>query len=224
METICHRCGATLHSPDIYCPVCGSPQLRVLADDEGANPANGGAGEGHPAFDSRLISWRTAVKVALLVALPVGALSSLLNFGVLWVIAGGIAAVALYRRKTLRLVNQRAGWRIGGLAGILAAFIATVFDGLTMLFERYVQHNGAVIDQRLQTLVQQATDHMVQSNPEAAAQIPWFIHFWLSPDGHAAVVLMMAIFSAVSMALFSAVGGAVGARFFAAKTSAAHNS
>jgi len=103
------------------------------------------------------------------------------------------------------------------LVGILAAFLSGLVDGLSMVIQRYGLHHGASIDQKLVALTQQMTDQMVHQNPEAAQQIPWFIHFWLSPDGHAAVVLFMTGFAAVMMVAFSSIGGAVGARVLGAR-------
>jgi hypothetical protein len=100
---------------------------------------------------------------------------------------------------------------------MLAAFLSTAVDGLSMVFERYGLHRGASIDQKLIALTQQMTDQMVHQNPEAAQQIPWFIHFWLSPDGHAAVVLFMSAFAALMMIAFSSIGGVLGARVLGAR-------
>lgn len=219
MDSVCHRCGATLVSQEIFCPSCGAPQLLLdtSVDPSADAPDTFPGGEARNAAPGQLISWRPAVTAALLIAVPVGLLSSLLDFGVLWVLAGGVGVVALYRRKSARAVNTRIGLRIGAVVGLLAALLATLADGFSMLFQRYVLHTGAQIDQRLHSVLQQATDHMAQSNPEAAAQIPWFTHFWLSPSGQAAVVLLMSALSAAAMVGFSAAGGALGARFIAAR-------
>ncbi len=216
MDLVCHRCGATLSStPELFCPHCGAPQLRFESTEE-QTPYQGDANGASPRA-GQLIAWRPAVHAALIVALPVGILSSLLDFGILWVLAGGFAAVALYQRKAVTVANSRAGWRIGMLVGMLAAFLSSAVDGLSMVFERYGLHHGASIDQKLISLTTQMTDQMVHQNPEAAQQIPWFIHFWLSPDGHAAVVLFMSAFAAIMMIAFSSIGGALGARVLGAR-------
>jgi len=215
MDLACHRCGATLASPELFCPHCGAPQLRFEPNEEQIPSQAGGNGSGMRA--SQLVAWRPAVQAALLVALPVGVLSSLLDFSILWVLLGGFSAIALYQRKASLQVHPGGGWRIGMLVGVMAAFLATIVDGLSMVFERYGLHHGASIDLRLVSLTQQMTDQMVHQNPEAAQQIPWFIHFWLSPDGHAAVVLFMSGFAAFMMIAFSSIGGVVGARVLGAR-------
>jgi hypothetical protein len=158
------------------------------------------------------VQWRDAILAALTIALPVGLLSSLLDFSSLWGISGGIAAISLYRRRTGFPASGRAGWRIGSLLGLLAAFVSTVADGITLLFRRYVLHDGGAIDQHFHSLTQQFVEQMNHSNPEGAAVMPGFIHFWVTPDGVAAMMLMWAMSSAISMILFSAAGGTIGAR------------
>jgi len=215
MDSVCHHCGVALGSSELFCPHCGAPQLRFESTEE-QTPYQGDA-NGSSARAGQLIAWRPAVQTALIVALPVGILSSLLDFGILWVLVGGFAAVALYQRKAVTIANSRAGWRIGMLVGMLAAFLSSVVDGLSMVFERYGLHRGTSIDQRLMSLTQQMADQMVHQNPEAAQQIPWFIHFWLSPDGHAAIVLFMTAFAAIMMVAFSSIGGVLGARVLGAR-------
>lgn len=216
MDSACHHCGATLHASELFCSHCGAPQLRYESDEQqsGSNPS---AGNGTAVRPGQVVAWRPAVHAALIVAVPVGILSSLLDFGAFWVLLGGFCAVALYQRKGLLIADPRSGWRIGMLVGVLAAFFTALVDGLSMAFERYGLHHGAVIDQKLIALTTQMTDQMVHQNPEAAQQIPWFIHFWLSPDGHAAVVLFMTAFAAVMMIAFSLVGGMIGARILGAR-------
>lgn len=214
MDLACHRCGATLVAHDLFCPHCGAPQLRFEPSDDQQSYSAKGSGTG--LAGNQLIAWRPAVQAALIVAVPVGVLSSLLDFGILWVLVGGFCAIALYQRK-VTIINAGTGWRIGMLVGLLAAFLSTAVDGLSLVIERYGLHRGASIDQKLVTLTQQMTDQMVHQNPEAAQQIPWFIHFWLSPDGHAAVVLFMSAFAAIMMIAFSSIGGFVGARVLAAR-------
>ena len=102
MDLVCHRCGATLIStPELFCPHCGAPQLRFESTEE-QTPYQGDANGASPRA-GQLIAWRPAVHAALIVALPVGILSSLLDFGILWVLAGGFAAVALYQRKAVTI-------------------------------------------------------------------------------------------------------------------------
>jgi hypothetical protein len=211
VDTVCHRCGTAINSSELFCPHCGSPQLRYEpADDGGAAYSSSPQSSG--GLNPERVIWKEAITAAVMVAIPVGVLSSLLDFGSLWVIGGGIATVSIYRRRTGIPPAHRMGWRIGSLLGVLAAFVSTAFDSLTLIFERFLLHNGGMIDQRFHIVAQQLTDQLNHSNPEAATVIPGFVHFWLSPDGPAAIALMGAAGSAFSMLLFSAAGGAIGAR------------
>ena len=211
MEHLCHRCGTAITSSELFCPHCGAPQLRYEAADEDVSPVSTSR-QSLAGRDPGGVIWKDAIAAAAMVAIPVGLLSSLLDFGALWVIGGGIATVSIYRRRTGHPPMGRGGWRIGSLLGVLAAFATTAIDSITLVFQRYVLHNGGVIDQRFHLVAQQLTEQLNRSNPEAAAAMPWFVHFWLSPDGTAAIALMGAVGSAFSMLLFSAAGGAIGAR------------
>lgn len=212
MDSVCHRCGTAVNSSELFCPHCGAPQLRYEPADEAA-PA--------PSFptqtlgrDPGVVLWKDAITAALLVAVPVGILSSLLGLSVLWVTGGGIATISIYRRRTGLPPAGRTGWRIGGILGVMAAFVSTAIDSLTLVLQRYLLHDGGSIDERFHQATQQAqlvAEQMNKSNPEAAAMMPWFIHFWQSPDGIAAMALMGTFLAALGMLLFSALGGALGA-------------
>src|SRR5579885_844608 len=191
MDPVCHRCGNALSSSEVFCPHCGAPQLRIEPSEEQPAPRSQTVGAQFRIVHA--IEWRAAIQAALM-------------------LAGGFCTIALYRKKTMRAVNTGTGWRIGMLTGLLSAFCASLIDGAGMVLERYGLHHGARIDQRLSAMTQQMTEQMARQNPDAAQQIPWFLSFWLSPDGHAAMVLMMSGFAAIMMIAFSAVGGILGAR------------
>ncbi len=222
MEVVCVRCGAAVGSNQVFCDRCGAPQLRIeVADVLSVDGKDDSAGA---ATNVRGISWKLAIRAALLVFLPVALLSSVVNFSCLWVIGGGVAAVALYRRRASGLLDTRSGLRIGLVTGILVALSTTAVDGITMLVERFGLHNPHSIDDRwnatLQPMLQQmqqSYDQNVHTNPDAAAQIVSMIHFWQSPDGKAAGVLMAYALLGTGIVVFSALGGALGSRSFAAR-------
>ncbi|MGC2161157.1 MAG: zinc ribbon domain-containing protein [Silvibacterium sp.] len=215
MEQVCHRCGAALSESDPFCPQCGAPQLRYEAPDEPVSSPNVLPAQRFTPRNPNAISWHDAILTAALVAVPAGVLSSLLGLEALWVIAGGVAVISFYRRRTGTLPNGRMGWRIGLLFGLFAAAIATAVDGISLLVERYALHHGSMLSQRYYDLGQQLTDQLTRSNPDAASALPGFVHFWVTPDGAAAMVLINAAGLAISMLLFAAAGGALGARLTA---------
>jgi hypothetical protein len=160
------------------------------------------------------IAWPKAIASAAMLAVPAGLLSSLLSFSTVWVIAGSAWTTIFYRRSTATRLNPVLGSRIGCVFGVFAAIISTAMDALNLLVSRYGLHHGAEIDNHLHTAMKAGIDRMLASNPESMHQIPWFFHFWLSADGQAALVLVSALVSATSMLGFSALGGALGARYF----------
>jgi hypothetical protein len=218
MDPVCHRCGTALNSPDeLFCPHCGAPQLRYEPTAEpiaSASPSPQiatGRGPDH-------VSWKAAITsaliVAILVAIPMALLSTIYDFSLLWVLGGGIAAVSLYRRRVGVPPTGRLGWRIGGLLGLLAAFISIATYGARSVIQRYALHSGEP-ELQIRSLAQQiaaAAEQANHSNPQTAAAATYLAHFWLSPDGAAAIVLGTAATFTFCTVLFAAAGGAIGAR------------
>ncbi len=216
MDPVCHRCGTTLNSPEeLFCPHCGAPQLRCDPADEAAAPSAMPQVAGrNPELFSSKAAILSALIVAVLVAIPMGLLSSMYDFSFLWVVGGGIASVVLYRRRVGFAPTGRIGWRIGGLAGLLAAFISLAFYSLRSVIQRYALHNDGA-EREIHSLALQFAAAVTQanrSNPQTADAAALLTRFWLSPDGAAALALLMAATFTFSVVLFAAAGGALGAR------------
>jgi ribosomal protein L40E len=216
MEQVCHRCGATLNGSDPFCPHCGAPQLRYEAPEEPSPSASASPAQRLSARNPNVIAWQDAILTAALIALPAGLLSSLLGFEALWVIAGGMMTISLYRRRTGTLPSGKMGWRIGMLFGLFASVVAAAINGITLLVQRYALHQGAVLDQRYHDLIQMNSklygNLFAVSNPDVAAAIAQAQHFWLTPDGAAAMMLANTLGLVITMLIFAAAGGALGAR------------
>lgn len=227
MQPHCHRCGATLGQPGAFCPSCGAPQLRLQPSDETVGLAGG---SNDAARAPLVMSWKHAVAAASVAALPMGILSSsvlpVASMGCcLWVAGGSIAAVALYHRRAANaLLDVRTGLKIGAVAGLLAAFIATALNGFTLLFQRYALHMGTAIDATLAAFVDQIKAKSAQAAPEVQAQMQDYIRFLLSPEGKAAWFLIGSATAAVGIVLFAAAGGALGAKIFAGQRSSLRSS
>jgi hypothetical protein len=212
VDLVCHRCGNSLHEGEGFCPHCGAQQL-VVDSSETAGPQQPPQRLG---IDPSRVQWRVAITSALLVAVPVGLLSALAGMSSLFVIAGGFATIALYRKRSEAFTDGSIGWRVGAILGTAAAVVATGADGLRLLTERYLLHHAAIIDSQFASVAQQLAEQALKSNTEAMQQAPQFVHqwaaFWLSPDGHAAIQLMTASIVSAGMVLFAATGGAIAGR------------
>ncbi len=208
MNLLCHRCGATLSASELFCPNCGSPQLKFAQQEEGET---GYAGVRPPGAPPRAqgISWKDAILAALFVAVPAGLLSavSVLSWGCcLWVVGGAVLAIAVYHRRAPGfLLETRSGVRIGAVAGLIAAYSSVIATAIWRVFARYVLHQGYAIDQFYDSVIQQSTA-LVKANPDAEAQWHAYVHFLMSPDGRAAYTLMNAATTSVGIILFSALG------------------
>lgn len=215
-SALCHRCSATLAPGVVFCAECGAPQLCVQPAEE-QTAAGEGSGEQtpwHAGSRRNSVRWQAAIAVAAVIALPVGLLSSFLAFSTLWVMAGAVWTIALYRRRVPGRLSSATGSRIGIVLGLFAAVISTATDAASLLINRYGLHHGAEMDQQYRAAAQEFIDHAIAQNPTTATQIPWFFRFCLSPEGHAAFILLSAILWAASMLGFSALGGALGARYY----------
>jgi hypothetical protein len=217
MNLLCHRCGANLSASDMFCPNCGSPQLKFAQQEESDTAYGGGRPPGAPPR-AQGISWKDAILAALLVAVPAGLLSavSVLSWGCcLWVVGGAVLAIVLYHRRAPGfLLETRSGVRIGAVAGLIAAYSSVIATAIWRVFARYVLHQGHAIDQFYDAVIQQSTA-LVKTNPDAEAQWRAYVHFLMSPDGRAAYTLINAATTSMGIIVFSAIGGALGVRLLA---------
>jgi hypothetical protein len=217
MTPFCHRCGATLTASELFCPTCGSPQLKFAQQDE-AESGYGGVRSPDRVARAQGISWRDAILAALVVAIPAGLLSavSVLAWGCcLWVVGGAVLSIVIYYRRVPGfLLETRSGVRIGAVAGLIAAYSSAIATAVGRVFARYVLHQGEAIDQFYDEVIKQSAA-LVQANPDAQAQWNNAMHFLMSPDGRAAYTLMNTASTSVGIILFSAIGGALGVRLLA---------
>ena len=206
-----------------FCPHCGSPQVffEPSADTPGQLPV--GAVVASPLVH-RGIAWKKAVTSAVLISVPVAALNYVTQISIVGVIAGGIAVMALYRRRTAGVaINSRVGFRIGLLFGLLSAFLTAGIYGGAILVQRFALHDGGRIDSYLQAMIEQGTAQTAQSNPDAAAQVAEVLRYFGTPDGKAVLITSIAAFLGFVILAFSAMGGALGARIFSPRARSLHN-
>lgn len=221
MEPVCHRCGGPVQESVPFCPHCGAPQLRYEAPEEPV-PAPASSAQRFTARGPDAIHWRDAIRAAAIIAVPAGLLSSRLGLQAIWavwLIIGGILVISIYRRRTATLPTGRMGWRIGVVLGLFTAVIANVVDGVSLVVQRFALHQGAALDKTYQQAVQLSSkmylDMFASSNPDMAAAITKAQHFWFTPAGAAAMMLINAAGMAFFMLIFAAAGGALGARLTA---------
>ena len=225
MSLLCHRCGATLDAAELFCPVCGSPQLRFAQQSE-PDGEYAGARTSTTALRAQGISWKHAIRAALLVAVPAGFLSavSVLSWGCcLWVVGGAVLTIVIYHRRAPGfLLEIRSGLRIGAIAGLIAAYSSVIVTAIWRVVQRYVLHQGYAIDQFYDSVIQQSTA-VVQTSPDIQVQWQAYIRFLMSPDGRAAYTLINAATTSLGIIFFSALGGALGVRLLAPRKTTVSN-
>jgi hypothetical protein len=221
VDPVCQRCGNSIKDGDGFCPHCGAAQLTVEAVDAAALPQPAVRASGDP----HMVQWRAAILAAVLVAIPVGLLSALTRTSSLFPIGGGFAVMALYRRRTTAFTDGKIGWRVGGVLGAVSAFFAAAAWAAQLLIERYLLHQGKVIDDISHAAAQQAVDALTKQMasegpepPEMVHTLQNFMHFLTSPDGYAWSQLITVVVMSVGIILFAAAGGAIAGRLLSMRT------
>ncbi|HEY6489768.1 MAG TPA: hypothetical protein VIY99_11640 [Terracidiphilus sp.] len=226
MEKTCIRCHQAVQTADCFCPSCGLPQLVYTADTEnGQAPAERWT---EAARDASMVEWKAAMRVAFLLALPAGLLSSGLSpvgvFGLFWMAAAAAWAVVLYvRGQGPAWITAGAGARIGLVTGLLAAWLAFSISGGALFVQRFALHQSSQIDSEWkgrvdtsQQLTQQWTSELEPADAAQAQSLRAQVQAWmLSPWGHAGIEVFGLAFNAVFLLFFAAGGGALGARMLA---------
>ncbi len=220
MEQLCHRCSTAVSREDAFCPMCGAPQLHFDASDQlpfGEN-AEGSVAEGRPGQ----INWKVALDACAKIAVPAGVLCSLpfVSAGsLIWVLGGATAIILLYRRKRpTATLSAKAGLRIGGLAGLIIAYVSLAVTAITGVVQRFPMHIGQALDDGYEQIIHLSMGQsaaIFQGNPAAQAQMHSMYVYMLTPDGRATYAFMTMVASAILTILLSAVGGVVGVRMFA---------
>jgi len=219
MQQSCHRCGGDLPSgPDVtpFCPHCGSPQLYlqdydrpILAPDSIPQDTTGAA----PPPPPQQIDWQTAIRCAALVS-AVSAILSLLAakidilsvLSTLTILSASLITVGLYqRRRPGSRMDASIGARIGLVAGLILVVALTLAGVISGLVARFVFHSMSTFDIEITRQLHSQLDRMAAANPLP----PELVHYFLTPDFRAGMMLSGIAFVAVMLLLFSTLGGAV---------------
>lgn len=220
MEISCSRCHQTVQPEDCFCPVCGLPQLVYNAESAGA-----GAGPGQPderwsesVRDAASIDWKPALRLVLMLAVPIGALCSILSpvgiFGLLLMGGTGAWVVALYMRSQHPAwITIGAGARVGLVTGVVGGWTAAAVTGLSLYAMRFWLHQGNVFDNFWQNMVIQQISQQWTTMGVDAETIATAKAWMLSPEGRAGWVLCAVVFLVATLLLFAVAGGVLGARF-----------
>lgn len=190
------------------------PQL-VYSTEGAGEPGSMERGE-VPVRDAASVDWKQAMRVATMLAIPAGILSSMLSpvsiFGMFLMGGTGAWVVAIYaRRERPAWITIGAGARIGMVTGILGGWTAAAATGVSLFAGRFFFHQGKSFDDLWQNVVDQQLSQRATAGFDAHA-LEVLRSWMLSPAGRAGwVVGTVTVLVAVLM-LFSMAGGALGAR------------
>lgn len=169
-----------------------------------------------PVRDAASVDWKQAIRVATMLAIPAGILSSMLSpvsiFGVFLMGGTGAWVVAIYlRRERPAWITIGAGARIGLITGIVGGWTAAAVSGVSLFAGRFFFHQGKTFDDLWQTVVDQQLSLRATAGFDVHA-LDVMRSWMLSPTGRAGwVVGTVAVLVTVLM-LFAIAGGALGAR------------
>jgi len=125
----------------------------------------------------------------------------------LWIPAGGVLAVYLYRRRRpAGALSTGAGARLGALAGLIGFCIYALLLAIVMAVERFLLHAGP----QLRDVLRQALESAAR-NPDPRTQE--MLHRLNTPEGLAFLLTFMLVAFFFAFLIFAAVGGAIGAAF-----------
>ena len=215
MELTCSRCHQTIQPEDCFCPFCGLPQLVYTADGS----ATPGQPErvGEPVRDAGTVDWKPVLRLALMLAIPAGALCSMYSpagiLGLPLMAAAGAWVVSLYMRgRRPAWITIGAGARIGLVIGILAGWTAAFTTAVSLYAMRFWLHQGPAIDDSWNSQINLSTQLLASWGVDAQ-QIAMNRAIMVSPEGHAGAMLMDTSVLVLILLGFSVAGGALGARF-----------
>lgn len=169
-----------------------------------------------PVRDAASVDWKQAIRVAAMLAIPAGILSSMLSpvsiFGMFLMGGTGAWVVAIYlRRERPAWLTIGAGARIGLVTGIVGGWTAAAASGVSLFAGRFFFHQGKTFDDLWQTMVDQQLSARATAGFDSHA-LDVLRSLMLSPAGRAGwVVGTVSVLVAVLM-LFAIAGGALGAR------------
>ncbi len=215
MEVTCSRCHQTVQPGDCFCPFCGLPQLVYTADGSSGPGQPERAGEA--VRDAGSVDWKAALRLALMLAIPAGALCSMFSpagiLGVPLMAAAGAWAVALYMRgRRPAWITIGAGARIGLVTGILGGWTAAFATAISLYAMRFWQHQGKNVDAAWLAQINLSTQQLAAMGFDAQT-IAMNKAMMLSPEGHAGFMLFSVVLLAIIILVVSVAGGALGARF-----------
>jgi hypothetical protein len=216
MEITCNRCHQAVLAENSYCPACGLPQLVYGADAPAAGQTQLERW-GETVRDAGSVDWKPALRAALLLAIPAGALSFGLSvvglLGFVWMAVAGAWAVAIYMRSQRPAwITIGAGARIGLVTGLLGAWAAAATMSVSLFAMRFFFHQGKVFDDFWQIQMTEKASQQWAASGIDAQTILVTKALLNSPEGRGGVTFGIMLFLVLALVIFATAGGALGAR------------
>jgi hypothetical protein len=191
--------------PQLVFPDRGTTELVLAADS------------GEVLRDASCVEWRSALRIALLLAIPTGIFCNMLSpLGILGAILMALAAnwvVMFYMRgRQPAWITMGAGARIGLVTGLLGGVAAATTTGVILFCSRFWFHQGKFFDDLWQNLVGQQLVQQWTAMGIDAEKIAETRAILLSSEGRAGWLLATVSLLMMFLLLFAVLGGVIGAR------------
>jgi hypothetical protein len=172
---------------------------------------------GETVRDAGSVDWKPALRAALLLAIPAGALSFGLSvvglLGFVWMAVAGAWAVAIYMRSQRPAwITIGAGARIGLVTGLLGAWAAAATMSVSLFAMRFFFHQGKVFDDFWQIQMTEKASQQWAASGIDAQTILVTKALLNSPEGRGGVTFGIMLFLVLALVIFATAGGALGAR------------
>jgi hypothetical protein len=212
MEPTCYRCDAPISENATFCPACGAPQIRVAtqeltpaADDTGPEPQAFATKPPVAGTEPDEIRWKTFLRTTWPIAALAGvAASTIPVIGFLLLLPLSVVlGVWLYRKRQNVLLRATLGTKMGLAMGLIsfAAFAALMVASVSFSVT--------------------ARQEMVKQITVAASRTPEaqqaFLPLINTPQGFAAFIIILLLFSMVFFLVLTGLTGAVAAATFGHK-------
>jgi hypothetical protein len=213
MEHSCHKCGLAVEDGLAFCAHCAAPQIRVLLPEPVvANAASDP--DAYPADAIRLprvdstggfsapLRWKLALRPCAVAGLVASVSIALRLVFPVALLAAGLLAVGLYRRRIPGIpIKAGVGAQLGAVSGLICFGILGAFVSVALLTTDIGPKIREQVFEAMRQAAARSTDPQVQAAMET----------FKTPQGFVVFMAFALVFLFLLFVVLASIGGAVGA-------------
>ena len=220
MTEFCHRCGGELPATAgsaTFCPHCGAPQIYFAGQNPDAEQAGTPQTAAPPLTQPRLIEWKTAIRLALLIGFVAAVLNvataglpGLILLNYLLIFSAPALTLAIYQKHHPQArMDLRIGARIGLVVGLVLLGCMAASSVIMGVVARFGLHNMAAFDAQLLQKIHQGQE--MAQNWAVAHNIPKPDYSYMNtPEARVWILLLNYGLLGAAVLAFSTLAGALG--------------